>query len=45
MELELIRLMCYGFGTTIILLLIFVSVLAGIFIKHIVEENKEDESF
>lgn len=45
MELDLIRLIAYGFGSAIILLFIFVSVLAGFFIGHIIKDSKEEESF
>lgn len=45
MELEIIKLMCYGFGTAIILLFIYITVLAIILLKYIRIESKEDKNF
>jgi hypothetical protein len=44
LELDVIRIVVYGFGSAIIMLFVYMSVLAGFFIKHIIEESKE-ESF
>jgi hypothetical protein len=45
MELDLINIMLWGFGTTIVLLLIFVSVLAGFLIRYVGKENKKEKHF
>lgn len=42
MELELTKFMYYCFGSAIILLLIFISVLVGFFIRYIKDEDSED---
>ena len=42
MELELIKLIWYGFGSVFILLLIFISVLAGLLVRYIRNEDSED---
>lgn len=35
MDLELLKIMCYGFGIAIILLFIYITTIAAFFIKHI----------
>lgn len=43
MELDLIKLMCYGFGSAIILLFIYITALAVFFIKHIRSDEKQED--
>lgn len=42
MELELVTLMFYGFGTAIILLFIYITALAALFINHIRSRQEKD---
>lgn len=42
MELELIKLIYYGFGSVIILLFIYITVLAMFFIKHLRSVQEKD---
>lgn len=42
MELELIKLIYYGFGSAIILLFIYITALAAFFIRHIKSVQEKD---
>jgi hypothetical protein len=42
MELELIKMMCYGFGSAIILLFIYITVLAFLFSRYMRKKETED---
>jgi hypothetical protein len=44
MELELIKLMCYGLGSVIILLFIYTTSLALLFLRHI-RRNEQNKDF
>lgn len=44
MELELIKMMCYGFGSAIILLFVYITALALLFSRFI-RKNRNNEDF